>query len=75
MGKKTKTALQPLQQLLTVIAQALLVAYSIEPLMESQSTIHRSLVGFAATWASINVAIYVYKYIVKPSATAISNNG
>lgn len=75
-NKKTKTNnnLKAADKLLTFLAQVILVVALIEPIMTTDNEILRGVVGAAVAYISINLAVFTYKHIIKPSAKAIISN-
>ena len=78
MSNKTKKY-QPLKTqeaksinvLATFVAQAIAIAFLLEPFFMAESSVTRGIMGFAIVWFSLNAAQFAIKYIVRPVARAI----
>lgn len=66
--------INPTKKLLTMLSMMVLIYTGIDFMLRSAQELTVFIVAFALLWASVEVALFVYRNFVQPSAKSIIKN-
>ena len=74
MAEAKNNKIKPAMKFVSTVAQAVLVFAGLDYLLRAEYEPTVILVAAALAWVCIDLALYVYRYVVVPSAQAISKD-